>query len=808
MKKITLILILLAINISTSQTILSVGDIAINGFNSRNPDQFSFILLTSIDAGTSINFTDNGWDNTTNDFRYTGTGAFGEGVITWTSTSYLPCGTQVVIDVDPVNASIANAVETDSNFGLNNSGDQILAFQGNTTTPNFLYAINFGSTTGWTNTTITTNTSAVPPGLADGVSAINFGDFDNGSHDCTTETNQALLFADVSNSANWSFTNGSGSHSNLGTCSYSCEPCSNTITWDGANWNNGVGPDSTLNAIINGDYTTSVDGSFTTCSLTVNAGYILNVSDGTYVDVNNDVQVDGTIIVQTTANFKQNDDAATFTVSPTGLARVNKTTPFKDKWYYYTYWSSPVDGETIESVFPDVDGDRRFWFEAANFVDEHSVGTTNGIPDDIDDDGNDWQIAYGANTMIPGMGYAVTEPRSHSALGAQGYYTFEGAFNTGDKTVTISTNAANIAPAQNWNFIGNPYPSAIDFDAFYAANNTVIDGAAYLWSQATPPDAANAGNQNLNFSKNDYAIYAVGSGSITTSPGGSGTTPNQYIPSGQGFFVAGLGAGGTATFTNAMRMADVSSNTQFFKTTSTKEETSTANRLWLNLTSDNGVFNQILIAYVDGATNGMDGLTYDAPRLSISSLPAVLYSSIENESTKFAIQGKHSSSLTTNEVIKLGFSSNINQPTIYTISLANFEGEFLGNNMVILKDNLLNKTHNLSDTDYSFTSETGVFNNRFEIVFNATVLNTETFNTNTNKLSIINLENNYVKFSVSSNETIKSVKILDLVGREIYNFSGNSSSEIFQLNNLKNKIYIAKVELENGQVLNKKAIKN
>ncbi|KJD31907.1 hypothetical protein PW52_16250 [Tamlana sedimentorum] len=809
MKKITLILILFAVNISESQTILSVGDIAINGFNSRNPDQFSFILLTSIDTGTSINFTDNGWDNTTNDFRYTGTGAFGEGIITWTSTSYLPCGTQVVIDANPVNASIASAVETDSNFGLNNSGDQILAFQGNTTTPNFLYAINFGGTTGWTNASITTNTSAVPPGLADGISAINFGDFDNGAHNCTTETNQALLFADVSNSANWSFTNGGGSHSNLGTCSYSCAPCSSTITWDGTNWNNGTGPDTTLNAIINGDYNTFTNGNISACNLTINSGFILDVSDGTYVDVNNDVQVDGIIIVQTTANFKQLNDAATFTVSPSGLAQVNKETAPKYEWYYYTYWSSPVVGETIGNVFPDVDGDRRFLFNAANFIDEHSVGTTNGIPDDIDDDGNDWQIAYSGDTMLPGMGYAVTESRAFpSGFGLPGSATFEGEFNTGDVPVTIETNAANVAPAQNWNFIGNPYPSAIDFDAFHAANNTVIDGAAYFWSQATPPDAANVGNENLNFSKNDYAIYSTGSGGITTAPGGSGTTPNQYIPSGQGFFVAGLGAGGTATFTNAMRMADDTSNTQFFKTANTKEETSTANKLWVNLTSDNGVFNQILVAYVDGATNGMDGLTYDAPRLSINSLAAALYSTIENESTKFAIQGKHSSSLTTNEVIKLGFSTKINEPTIYNLSLADFEGEFLGNNIVILKDNLLNKTHNLSDSDYSFTSETGVFNSRFEIVFDAAVLNTKTFNANINKLSIVNLDNNYVKFSITSNNTIKSVKILDLVGREIYNFSGNSATEIFQLNNLKNKIYIAKVELENGQVLNKKAIKN
>lgn len=768
MKKIILILLaFFAFNFGFGQTTLHPGEVVITGFNSDNPDNFTFVLLTDITNGTEIKFTDNGWQ-TPGSFRSN------EGTLTWTATSDLPCGTEITIS-GTTSASFGTVTSSGS-FALSASGDQILVYQGADANPSFVFAVHFGSG-GWGNAT-SSNTSALPTGLTDGVNALDLGNFDNANYNCTETTEQSAILSAIVTPSNWTTDN--NRITSIGGCGYTCGSCTATTIWNGTIWDNGIPSNHSTVAIINNDYTTSVNGDFTACNLTVNAGFTLNVSDGTYVDVNNDVQVDGTIIVQTTANFKQHDDAATFTVSPTGLARVNKTTPFKDKWYYYTYWSSPVDGETIGNVFPDVDGDRRFWFEAANFIDEHSVGTTNGIPDDIDDDGNDWQIAYAGDTMMPGVGYAVTEPRSHSALGAQGSATFEGAFNTGDKPVTISTNAANVAPAQNWNLIGNPYPSAIDFDAFYAANNTVIDGAVYLWSQATPPDAATAGNQNLNFSKNDYAIYAVGSGAIQNDA--FGNPPSQYIPSGQGFFVAGLGAGGTVTFTNAMRMADATSNTQFYKTANTKEETSTANKLWINLTSDNGVFNQILVAYVDGATNGMDALAYDAPRLSINSLPAALYSNIENESTKFAIQGKHTSSLTTNEVINLGFSTNISEPTIYTLSLANFEGEFLGNNMVILKDNLLNKTHNLSDSDYSFTSETGVFNNRFEIVFDATVLNTETFTTNTNKLSIVNLENNYVKFSVASNETIKSVTILDLVGREIYNFSGNSSSEIFQLN--------------------------
>ncbi|RME41816.1 MAG: hypothetical protein D6796_15335, partial [Caldilineae bacterium] len=47
-------------------TILSAGDIAIIGFNFDNPDEFAFVLLADVQAGTAITFTDNGWrsDNT------------------------------------------------------------------------------------------------------------------------------------------------------------------------------------------------------------------------------------------------------------------------------------------------------------------------------------------------------------------------------------------------------------------------------------------------------------------------------------------------------------------------------------------------------------------------------------------------------------------------------------------------------------------------------------------------------------------------------------------------------------------------
>src|SRR5690606_35437481 len=173
-------------------------------------------------------------------------------------------------------------------------------------------------------------------------------------------------------------------------------------------------------------------------------------------------------------------------------------------------------------------------------------------------------------------------------------------------------------------------------------------------------------------------------------------------------------------------------NTQFFKSTTTQR-----NRLWVNLTSDNGVFNQILVGYLDDATSGYDGMYYDAPKNMSTELVSMLYTFIDGNPSKYAIQAKASTDLNFNEVIPLGFATTIDQATLYTLSIAQLEGNFLTSNTVYLKDNLLNIYHDLSASDYNFTSQVGEFNSRFEIVFQAQQLSVDEQTLATDALSII-----------------------------------------------------------------------
>ncbi|MBN2867525.1 MAG: T9SS type A sorting domain-containing protein [Flavobacteriaceae bacterium] len=594
--------------------------------------------------------------------------------------------------------------------------------------------------------------------------------------------------------------------------------CASTVTWDGTSWSPST-PDSSTNAILTSNYNTNIAGqtSFSACSLTLNSGIELTIAPNTYVEINNDVTNNGRINIQNQGSFVQIEDTAVYDDSGSSFpdaAIVDRETAHLDNWYEYTYWSSPVANETFGNALFQSSPYRRFGFNAANFRDSqyetfNDDTLINGAGvDDIDDNGDDWFLKSSGDIMTPGVGYAATHSISAFIFGPNNYvYTFRGILNNGDITVPIERNDAETGD-NNWNLVGNPYPSAIDVDLFFAENNLALNptdgkltGTIYLWSQNTAPTSTANGNQQLNFSNSDYATI---NGTMETV-GGDGLTPNRYIPSGQGFFVlyddAATSATGSVIFKNSMRVSG--NNDQFFRASSTNNP----NKIWLRLTSDIGLNNQIGIGYVNGATSQNDGGFYDAKKTGAVMNSLAFYSVIPGDNNKFVIQGKAPSDLSVDEVIPLGFLTNIDVVTIYTISIDNLEGDFLTNNTVYLKDNLNSTIHDLTASDYNFTSVVGEFNNRFEIVFNNASLSIDNNEITSNNLSIIELENDNIMFKVGQNFTIQSIQIFDTLGKEVYNFKGENSTETYNIKELSSSLYIAKVTLNNGQTITKKAIK-
>lgn len=608
--------------------------------------------------------------------------------------------------------------------------------------------------------------------------------------------------------------------------------------WNGVSWDNGI-PDISTIAIIDGNYNSGIGGvqtSFNSCNLIVNPGFTMNIANNTYVNVQNDVVNSGSIIVQSEGAFVQVEDSGSFIQKPGGSSQVNKLTANLNNWFEYTYWSSPVIGETVENAFPDTPSDRRFLFNAKNYLDQtKEIANNNSTApgqDDIDDNGNDWQIATG--TMLPGIGYVSTYSPFAPYPNVIGTATFDGAFNNGTINVPIFKNDLE-ANDTNWNLVGNPYPSAISADAFLSHNtlinqNVTIDpaingvaaGAIFLWSQNSPPSNTNNGNEVLNFSQSDYAIINFGGIAVA---GGDGVIPNGNIPSGQSFFISydhnasgtPIGSGSTikenyVTFNNAMRIADTNSNSQFFEAppqkgvvNSLKQE---INTLWLDLTTDNGVYSQLAVAYHPQATNKNDGMAYDTARNQSLDAYAAIYSSIENSELEYVIQCKSQTTLNPDEIIKLGFKTSISQTTTFTLSLAQIEGQYLSSNTIFLKDNYLNAIHDLKISKYSFTSDVGVFNDRFQIQFtNETLTSSENYNI-TPEIAITDLGGNRIKISSRDSNVIKRIEFHDTLGRNLDSIEVNDSSIIYESDRLHQKVLILTISLFSKKTIMKKLIIN
>ena len=160
-------------------TILSIGDIAIVHYDTST-DAFSFVFLRDVEAGTIVNFTDNGW---------LAAGGFrpGERTVTYTAPSAITAGTIVTL----------------SGLDLDAAGDQIIAYQGDPATPTILHLVDFGDG----NNTVAgdatdDNTTALPPGFTLGVNAVAVA-FDQSLYAGPISGSPEGLFAALNNSANW-----------------------------------------------------------------------------------------------------------------------------------------------------------------------------------------------------------------------------------------------------------------------------------------------------------------------------------------------------------------------------------------------------------------------------------------------------------------------------------------------------------------------------------------------------------------------------------------------------------------------------
>lgn len=190
---------------------LGPGSIAFTSFKSDDPNSFSIVLLEDATNGTTIKFTDNGWSTASGGSLRTS-----EQTFTWTANTTYFAGTEIVFTGNSTGGNpgtMTASVGTISPVGIgsellisSSQGDQILAYQGASTSPTFLAAIQFNGGT-WEADATDDQTSALPPGLTDGTHAVALGDVDNGAYNVAggeiTSGSVSTLLSNINNSSNW-----------------------------------------------------------------------------------------------------------------------------------------------------------------------------------------------------------------------------------------------------------------------------------------------------------------------------------------------------------------------------------------------------------------------------------------------------------------------------------------------------------------------------------------------------------------------------------------------------------------------------
>ena len=558
---------------------------------------------------------------------------------------------------------------------------------------------------------------------------------------------------------------GDTSSANFGACSVrnvgEIEDYAVTITapaaaiWNGTTWSSE--PTTVKEAIVRGDLslTTNVSAKKLTVesgSVTVKKGSVLTVENEIVNNLTADkfVVEDGASVLQTNA-----------TANVGNVTVLKNSTPmvFNDA----TLWSSPVDGQNVRSFSPAT-LDKRFYIynEATNkfaslFVNDPLYPNSS---------------LQNPNTynFVAGLGYhiRVSNNQTQTEPGLAYAGKFIGKLNNGLITQPITKNGLG------YNLLGNPYPSAIDAKKLIQANSSVQ--ALHFWTHEAPLTS-------IGYASNNYASYNLTGG---TQAAAGGLVPNNIINPGQGFIVETT-ASGSLTFDNSLRIGSLGS---FYKTSESDEK-----RIWIDLFEGTTPKNQILIGYIGNATNSFDNqMDATVNKLYTGS---TLYSLIDNLTDHFVIQGR-SLPFNQNDVVKVGFEAK--EKATYTIKLNNVEN-LDKETTVFLKDKADNQIVDLSKTDYSFYSEIGTYNDRFELVYTNKTLGTDDL-----KVQEISVYKQNGQLVVKSPKEIKNIEVYDISGRKIYTKSITGKEVALTGLRSTNQVLVIKVTTADNKINNTKIL--
>jgi hypothetical protein len=448
------------------------------------------------------------------------------------------------------------------------------------------------------------------------------------------------------------------------------------------------------------------------------------------------------------------------------------------------------------------------------------------------DDYNAWQKIYPNTPLLPGEGYTMKGSSGPVPISSEQNYVFKGKPNNGDFTLPLTPG--------NDRLIGNPYPSAMDAEAFIkdnlgttdGGNNTngnVFNGALYFWDHF--------GSENSHYLSDYVGGYAtrnliggapaIANDARINATGGAGTKiPGRYIPVNQGFFVltsldedlTGLTTvyGGDIVFKNSQRVfkPETPVNSVFMRHSGSgknevgkdpavnarvadeaENDAETRPLIRLNFDSPNGMQRQIVAGVDKNATNSFD-LGYDALLPDLGSED--MFWTIND--TQFVIQGVDN--FDPDQELPIGLI--VSDSGVAKISLNKLEN-IDANVKLYIKDKLTEETFDITEDPFEIELQPGEYYDRFSLVFQPRLRTLDELALEEGILIFMNDSNTLLKINRLVDTEIESVRLFNSLGQSLNAWDSNLENRnlALEVNSMSTGMYIVQLETIDGDIIRK-----
>jgi hypothetical protein len=503
--------------------------------------------------------------------------------------------------------------------------------------------------------------------------------------------------------------------------------------------------------------TATMTGANTFGNLTVSNSTSLTIPAGNATTVNGILTLSGGVFA-TNGNLSQN--LYNGAIAPGGSGTVTGSIRFfKTIWgdkYHYISLPVPTTGITTTEWTDDV--------VIKSGANSNLYTYNEAIPDSSQKVG--WTAVAPGAAVTPMVGYALYFPRWIYNTTVDVSASYDNTMTSVSSPVLKNTPSTTPVPkpaSDGWNFLGNPFPSTIDWTLVAAADRAGLNNAIYAYDSR----------------RMLYTAYVVGGSPVSVNGG------TQYIGSMQGFFVKVTTAGvnGTLILRNAARVTTTLKDVWRTQGSSDKR---------LRLTVANGSYaDEMVVRFHDAATEQFDG-EYDGYKMINDAVVPSLFA--------YTAEANYSVNTLPNSLMEktIPLQLNVASDTLCTWT-ADMSG-FTQDESMVLEDRLLGTAQDLSENPtFAIQLKKGVYANRFYLQYsNRQEQVTETKGSTANGgIDIAAVQQNIVVLFTNQNPGDANIAVFDALGKRVYdaqNVSTASGRVEINFQDINNGIYIVKVQ--------------